>query len=115
MDVILSWSGSQSRKVAEALNGWLKEVLPGIKPWISTADITKGSAWFPVLLGRLEAARLCIICVTPENVALSVALLRGRSHRREEWRHPSLRLPDWLDPGTALKWPAGPVPGNHGR
>lgn len=50
------------------LNGWLKEVLPGIKPWISTADITKGSAWFPVLLGRLEAARLCIICVTPENV-----------------------------------------------
>jgi len=68
MDVILSWSGTQSRKVAETLNGWLKDVLPGIKPWISTEDITKGSAWFPALLGRLEAARLCIICITPENL-----------------------------------------------
>jgi hypothetical protein len=68
MDVILSWSGSQSRKVAEALNNWLEDMLPGIKPWISTEDITKGSAWFPALLGRLEAARLCIICITPENV-----------------------------------------------
>ncbi len=67
MDVILSWSGPQSRKVAEALNTWLKEVLPGIKPWISTEDIAKGSAWFPALLGRLEAARFCIICITPEN------------------------------------------------
>jgi hypothetical protein len=68
MDVILSWSGAQSRKVAETLNAWLKDVLPGIKPWISTEDITKGSTWFPALLGRLEAARLCIICVTPENL-----------------------------------------------
>jgi len=68
MDVILSWSGSQSRKIGEALNSWLKEMLPGIKPWISTEDISKGSAWFPALLGRLEAARLCIICVTPENI-----------------------------------------------
>src|SRR6266436_9436642 len=68
MDVILSWSGSQSRKVAESLHNWLKDVLPGIKPWISTEDITKGTAWFSALLGRLEAARLCIICITPENV-----------------------------------------------
>lgn len=68
MDVILSWSGDQSRKVAEMLNGWLKDVLPGVKPWISTEDLTKGSAWFPALLGRLEVARLCIICITPENV-----------------------------------------------
>jgi TIR domain len=68
MDVILSWSGAQSRKVAETLTDWLKGVLPGITPWISTDDITKGSAWFRALLGRLEAARLCIICVTPENV-----------------------------------------------
>jgi len=68
MDVILSWSGVQSRKVAEALTDWLKDVLPGIKPWISTEDITKGTAWFLALLGRLEAARLCIICITPDNV-----------------------------------------------
>jgi hypothetical protein len=68
MDVILSWSGIQSRKVAEVLNDWLKDVLPGIKPWISTEDISKGTAWFPALLGRLEVARLCIICITPENV-----------------------------------------------
>jgi hypothetical protein len=68
MDVILSWSGLQSRRVAEAVNDWLKEVIPSIKPWISTEDITKGSAWFPALLGRLEVARFCIICITPENV-----------------------------------------------
>jgi hypothetical protein len=68
MDVILSWSGNQSRKIAETLYGWLKDVLPGVRPWISTVDISKGSAWFPALLGRLEAARLCVICITPENL-----------------------------------------------
>ena len=67
-DVILSWSGIQSRKVAEALNVWLREVLPRIKPWISSEHIGKGSAWVRVLLSQLEATRLCIICITPENV-----------------------------------------------
>ena len=54
--------------VAEALNSWLEDLLPGIQPWVSTEDIAKGSAWFPALLGRLEFARLCLICVTPESV-----------------------------------------------
>ena len=58
----------QSQKVAETLNDWLKDILPGIKPWISTEDISKGSTWFPALLGRLKSAKLCIICITPENV-----------------------------------------------
>jgi hypothetical protein len=84
MDVILSWSGNQSRKVAEAMDGWLKDTLPGVKVWGTPEDIVMGSSWFTSLLGRVEVARLCIICVTPENVRspwlyFGVGAVAGRS------------------------------------
>ncbi len=86
MDAILSWSGAQSRKVAEALSDWLKHLLPGVKVWLSSDDIAAGSSWFSALLGRLEAAQLCIICVTPENVRspwlyFEAGAVAGRSTR----------------------------------
>ncbi len=68
MDVILSWSGTQSRMVAKAFREWLGSVLPGIKPWISTEDIAVGTRWFPSLMTQLETTATCILCLTPRNV-----------------------------------------------
>ncbi len=68
LDVILSWSGRVSRTAAEALYGWLPVVLPGIRPWISTEDIAKGTPWFGSLMRQLEKTGTCITCVTTDNV-----------------------------------------------
>src|SRR5712675_1368643 len=68
MDVLISWSGQQSHAVGTAVYDWLKEVIPGIKPWISTEDIAPGTSWFRSLMAQLESTSLCIICMTPDNV-----------------------------------------------
>jgi TIR domain len=67
-NVILTWSGSMAHKVASALYDWLPEVIPNLKPWISSEDIAKGTPWYGNLMGQLEHTKKCIICVTPENV-----------------------------------------------
>jgi hypothetical protein len=43
VEIFLSWSGSKSKAVAEALRIWLPKVNPAFKPWLSTADIDKGA------------------------------------------------------------------------
>jgi hypothetical protein len=68
MDVLISWSGRQSRKVAEALYDWLPKVIPSLEPWISTQDIDKGQRWTNELQKRLATAKGCIVCLTSENV-----------------------------------------------
>ncbi|MGH9429528.1 MAG: TIR domain-containing protein, partial [Terriglobia bacterium] len=68
MDLLVIWSKPQSKIAAEALHSWLPTVIPGIKPWMSSKDIAKGREWFRELQGVLEHTRVCIICVTAENV-----------------------------------------------
>jgi hypothetical protein len=68
MDVLIRWSGQQSHQVGSALHDWLKEVIPGINPWISTEDIAIGTSWFQSLMTQLDSTSLCVICMTPENV-----------------------------------------------
>lgn len=68
MKVLLSWSKEQSKGVASALHEWLPTVAPGIDPWMSSKDIAKGHDWFRELQDVLEQTKICIICVTPENV-----------------------------------------------
>ncbi len=68
MNLLISWSKAQSKVVASALHDWLPTVVPGIQPWMSSKDIVKGKEWFAELQRVLAAARICIICVTPENV-----------------------------------------------
>lgn len=68
MDVLFSWSKQQSRATASALYEWLPKVLPGIEPWMSDKDIAKGKAWFKELQSVLADAKICIICMTAENV-----------------------------------------------
>jgi hypothetical protein len=68
IDVIVSWSGRASHEVAKAIYEWLRDVLPDIRPWISSEDIAKGTRWFPELMKQLEKTANCILCLTPENV-----------------------------------------------
>ena len=68
MNVLLSWSKDQSKAVASAFYEWLPAVVPGIEPWMSSKDISKGREWFRELQDVLENTRICIICLTPENV-----------------------------------------------
>lgn len=68
MNILLSWSKEQSKGVASALHEWLPTVAPGIDPWMSSKDIAKGRDWFRELQSVLEQTKICIICVTPENV-----------------------------------------------
>jgi hypothetical protein len=68
MNVLLSWSKEQSKAVVLIFREWLPNVLPGIEPWISSKDISKGREWFRELHGVLEETQVCIIFLTAENV-----------------------------------------------
>ena len=68
MDVLISWSKAQSQEIASVFHGWIPKVLPGVNPWMSNWDVGKGKEWFSELHGLLAGAKLCIICVTRENV-----------------------------------------------
>lgn len=68
MDILISWSKTQSRTVAEAMREWLPKVLPDVKPWVSSIDIDKGTDWAIELEEYLAAASSCIICLSNKNV-----------------------------------------------
>ena len=68
LDVFLSWSGEQSRIVAEALKDWLPQVLDeSINPWFSKTNIQAGSISILAIGLSLEASGIGILCVTDEN------------------------------------------------
>lgn len=69
MKVFISWSGTASREVAEALRWWLPKVIQGTNPFVSAKDIDKGANWTSVLSAELADTDFGIICVTPENMA----------------------------------------------
>jgi hypothetical protein len=68
MKVFLSWSGSRSRAVAEALSDWLPQVIQSVDPWISS-DIDKGARWIQEIASQLESMRIGIICLTQDNLS----------------------------------------------
>src|SRR5947208_1761242 len=67
-NVFLSWSGEESKAVAESLRDWLSELLPSVKPWISTRDLDKGTMFQTVISDQLSSSNIGIFCLTPENV-----------------------------------------------
>lgn len=68
MRVFISWSGDESKEVAELLGDWLGVVIQAIDPWVSTRNIDKGSPWFGEIAENLSDTNFGIICLTPENL-----------------------------------------------
>ena len=68
MDVFISWSGKRSQAAAESLRSWLPKIINAIDPWLSSADVDKGARWATDIAMRLEAAKVGIICLTPDNL-----------------------------------------------
>lgn len=87
-NVFISWSGSLSRELAEALKLWLPSVLQNVRPYFSPEDIEKGAKWESSIAVALEASDIGIICLTSENTekpwilfeagALSKSMQNGR-------------------------------------
>jgi hypothetical protein len=67
-NVFISWSGARSKMAAEALREWLRLVLQRATPWMSDADIDKGSRGLEEVGRALEGMKVGIICLTPENL-----------------------------------------------
>lgn len=67
-NVFISWSEERSRLAAAALRKWLPVILQSAKPWMSDADIDKGSRGLEEVARALEGMKVGIICLTPENL-----------------------------------------------
>jgi hypothetical protein len=68
MDVFISWSGPQSKQVAETLHHYLPLMINAIQPWLSSADIDAGARWASDIAGKLQQSKVGIICLTPTNL-----------------------------------------------
>src|SRR5437660_935883 len=68
MRVFISWSGTRSRAIAEALSVWLPQVINFLEPFLSSEDIEKGARWSADVAKNLEKSRVGVLCLTPENV-----------------------------------------------
>ena len=68
MDIFISWAGRDSHAIALVLRRWLPDVLPFVRPWVSSEDIRKGKRWSHELWGRLQRTSYCIVCLTPGAV-----------------------------------------------
>lgn len=68
MKVFISWSGSNSKKLAEAIRDWLPTVLQLIKPYFTPSDIEKGTRWSTDIAKELESSKVGILCITRDNL-----------------------------------------------
>lgn len=71
MKVFVSWSGENSREIAEKLVRSLNDIFAEDKEFetfISAENIEGGKAWFEVIRDKLKECDRAIICCTPENV-----------------------------------------------
>ena len=68
MKVFISWSGEQSRLVAEALREWIPDVIQAVEPWLSLNDIDAGVRWNSKISEQLSITNYGILCITKENL-----------------------------------------------
>jgi anti-anti-sigma regulatory factor len=68
MQVFLSWSGAESKRVADALGPWLERASPGVQVWMSAHDIQAGTPWGTALHEQLKRTDFGVLCLTPENL-----------------------------------------------
>lgn len=68
MKIFISWSGTRSQALAEALREWLQLVLYYAQPWFSTSDIKSGDRWGIEIAKELHETNFGILCVTRDNL-----------------------------------------------
>lgn len=68
MKVFLSWSGEQSKAIAEILRKWIPNVIQAVKPYYTPDDIQKGTKWNSEISAELEQSKIGIICLTKDNL-----------------------------------------------
>lgn len=68
MMVFISWSGSVSRQLAEALRDWLPLVIQAVEPYVSSLDNEAGVRWNNVVSSQLDSTNFGILCLTPDNL-----------------------------------------------
>lgn len=67
MKVFISWSGDRSRGLADILRRWFPSVLQAVRPYFSPDDVSKGARWSTEIAKELEASRIGLLVLTPEN------------------------------------------------
>ena len=68
MKVFISWSGNQSKEIAEAIRAWLPSVLQTVKPYFTPSDIDKGNRWSSDIAVELDSSSVGVFCITRENL-----------------------------------------------
>lgn len=66
--VFISWSGHQSRQIAEAFREWLPTIFESVDPYMSARDNEAGVRWNTVVSDQLDASDFGILCLTPDNL-----------------------------------------------
>jgi hypothetical protein len=67
MRVFLSWSGTTSQLIAEALHKWIPLIIQNAKPFLSSGDIDKGKRWGDVVGRELSESDYGIVFITRYN------------------------------------------------
>lgn len=67
MKIFMSWSGDQSRLIAEQFRSFLTKIIQQSQPYISSKDIDLGSVWSHSILKEATERRFGLIFITPEN------------------------------------------------
>jgi hypothetical protein len=68
LKVFISWSGVQSKEIAEAIRAWLPSVLQTVKPYFTPNDIDKGNRWSSDIANELDNSAVGVFCITRENL-----------------------------------------------
>ena len=68
MQVFLSWSGKESKQLAEIFKDWLPNILQYTKPYMSAKDINLGERWNDNITSSLRDTDFGLIFVTPSNI-----------------------------------------------
>lgn len=68
MKVFITWGGSLSHAVAEAVHEWLPSVIQTVKPFLSSEDIRKGQRWGAEVASQLDSTAFGLVCLTRDNL-----------------------------------------------
>ena len=67
VNIFLSWSGTRSRTLAEALNDSLPKIRPEWRTWVSSRQ-KRGTDWRAALFEHITAAEATVLCVTCDSI-----------------------------------------------